>query len=142
MFTGSFIDLKPGAVGNVSATIDTRLRAVLARSFRVDRKPVQRHIAYLGSTSIDGSDRPRFWYQVYTKLDRLGDRLSPADRRKILAIITKKLGEQPPTKAELAAFVPSGFLMYHPPPAARTEKATPAPASWPRLAIGAKRKDA
>jgi endo-1,4-beta-D-glucanase Y len=84
----------------------------LARSFRVNGgKPQQQHIAFLGSISIDGSDRLRFWLQLTMKLDRLSERLSSADRAKILAAITAKLGP-PPTRAELAAFRPSGFLMY------------------------------
>jgi hypothetical protein len=46
----------------------------LVESVRVDGKPVQKHVAFLGSTSIDGADRLRFWYEVTTTLKRLSNR--------------------------------------------------------------------
>jgi hypothetical protein len=81
-----------------------RLKAVLVESVRVDGRPRQKHIAFLGSTSIDGGDRPRFWYQVTTSLDRLANRVSPQDRKRILAAITKRLGEPPPTREQIEQF--------------------------------------
>jgi hypothetical protein len=81
-----------------------RLKAILVESVRIDGKPQQKHIAFLSSTSIDGGDRPRFWYEVTTKLDRLSNRLSPADRKQIVAAIAKKVGGQPMTKAQLVQF--------------------------------------
>ena len=81
-----------------------RLKAVLVESVRIDGKPRQKHIAFLGSTRIDGGDRRRFWYEVTTSLDRLGNRVLPPDRKRIVAAITKRLGEQPPTKAEIEQF--------------------------------------
>jgi hypothetical protein len=81
-----------------------RLKAILVESVRISGKPQQKHIAFLGSTSIAGSDRPRFWHQVTRKLTGLSNRLSPTDREQIVAAISEKLGEQPPTKAELEAF--------------------------------------
>ena len=55
-----------------------RLKAILVESVRIDGKPQQKHIAFLGSTSIDGGDRPRFWYEVTTKLDRLKENVRAA----------------------------------------------------------------
>ena len=54
-----------------------RINAVLVESVRVDGKPRQKHIAFLGSLSIDriGNPPDRFWYDVATRLNR-GRRLS------------------------------------------------------------------
>jgi hypothetical protein len=81
-----------------------RLRAVLVESVRINGKPVQKHIAFLGSTSIDGSDRPRFWWEVTTRLNRLADRLSRQDRARIGETISKKVGGRLLTRSELAKF--------------------------------------
>jgi hypothetical protein len=79
-----------------------RMRAILVESVRIDGQPRQQHVAFLGSTSIDGSDRPRFWRSVTTKLNSMR-RLSPQDRKDIAASIAKKVPGQLLTKAELAA---------------------------------------
>lgn len=81
-----------------------RLKAILVESIRVNGKPVQKHIAFLGSTSIDGGDRPRFWYEVTTCLNRLSNRIAPQDRERIGDAISKKVGGRLMTKAELAQF--------------------------------------
>jgi hypothetical protein len=39
-----------------------RLRAILVETVRIDGKPHQRYLAYLGSVQADRRDRPRFWY--------------------------------------------------------------------------------
>ena len=41
-----------------------RLRAMLVETVRIDGKPRQRYLAYLGSVQADRRDRPRFWYDV------------------------------------------------------------------------------
>jgi|SRR5262249_8051855 len=76
-----------------------RLKAILVESVRVDGKPRHKHIAFLGSTSIDGSDRPRFWREVTTELNRL--QLSSAERARIGAAIAKKVPGKLLTKAQL-----------------------------------------
>ena len=81
-----------------------RLKAVLVESVRIEGKPRQNHIAFLGSTSINGSDRPRFWYEVMRSLDRLGNRMLPQERQRIVAAISKRLGEPSPTRSEMAQF--------------------------------------
>ncbi len=50
-----------------------RLKTILVESVRVNGKPRQKHIAFLGSTTIDsiGNPSPRFWYDVTTRLNRL-----------------------------------------------------------------------
>lgn len=80
-----------------------RLKAILVESVRIDGKPCQRHIAFLGSISIDGSDRRRFWYQVMSHLDRLSNRVPLPERERIIAAIAKKVG-LPLTPAELEQF--------------------------------------
>src|SRR5258708_29036979 len=47
-----------------------RLRAILVETVRIDGKPHQRYLAYLGSVQADRRDRPRFWYGVTRKLDQ------------------------------------------------------------------------
>ena len=72
-----------------------RLKAVLDRrqaTPKVHRVPWH--------TSIDGSDRRSFWHGVTTSLDRLGNRVSPQDRQRIVAAITRRLGEPPPAQIE------------------------------------------
>jgi hypothetical protein len=81
-----------------------RLKAILVESVRIDGKPRQRHVAFLGSTSIDGSDRRRFWYHVTTKLNRLSNRLSPEDRKRIAAAIAQKVEGQLLTKVQVKQF--------------------------------------
>jgi hypothetical protein len=81
-----------------------RLKAILVESVRVDGTPVQKHIAFLGSTRVDRVDRRRFWYDVMAALDRLHNRVSRQERRQISQAIARKLGSRVPTKAELRAF--------------------------------------
>jgi hypothetical protein len=85
----------------------TRLRAVLVESVRVHGKPRQKHIAFLGSIasddSIDGTAGKVFWGAVTQKLERLGNRVSPEERERILASIAAKVGGRP-TDAELEKF--------------------------------------
>jgi hypothetical protein len=79
-----------------------RLRAILVETVRIDGKPHQRYLAYLGSVQADRRDRPRFWYGVTRKLDQC--RLSREQRNRITSAIAKKIGGKVPTKAELKKF--------------------------------------
>jgi hypothetical protein len=79
-----------------------RLRAILVETVRIDGKPLQRYLAYLGSVQADRRDRPRFWYNVTRKLDQC--RLSREERKQITSAIAKKVGGKVPTKAELKKF--------------------------------------
>jgi hypothetical protein len=67
-------------------------------------QPRQKHIKFLGSVRLDGRDRQRFWYDVTTTLNRLGNRVSPDDRKQIEAAIVKRVGGKPMTKAQLRQF--------------------------------------
>src|SRR5262245_531036 len=79
-----------------------RLRAILVETVRIDGKPHQRYLAYLGSVQADRRDRPRFWYGVTRKLDHC--RLSREQRNRIASAIAKKIGGKVPTKAGLKKF--------------------------------------
>jgi hypothetical protein len=85
---------------------DDRLRAVLVESVRIDGKPRQKHIAFLGSIASNslGKPGPRFWYDVTAKLKRLGNRIGPEDYERIIASITAKVGGLAMTEAELEQF--------------------------------------
>jgi hypothetical protein len=79
-----------------------RLRAILVETVRVDGKPHQRYLAYLGSVQAERRDRPRFWYDVTRKLAQC--RLSREERKQITSAIAKKIGGKVPTEAELKKF--------------------------------------
>jgi hypothetical protein len=90
-----------------------RIKAILVESVRVGGKPRQRHVAFLGSMSLWQSDHHlakmnrdtviRFWRRVRGRLDKLHNRITADDRKKILADIAKKIGK-PPTAAQLKAY--------------------------------------
>jgi hypothetical protein len=86
----------------------TRLKAILVESVRVDGKPRQKHIAFLGSIANDkaiaGTAGMRFWSGVTAKLKRLGNRTGAEDYERIVGSIAAKVGGRP-TEAELEQFV-------------------------------------
>ena len=67
--------------------------AVLVESVRIDGKPKQRHIAYLGSFhhEQDVHYRASWWQDVNAKLDALGNRITVEDRLSIEAALAKKV---------------------------------------------------
>jgi len=71
-----------------------RFSAVLVETVRVDGRPRQQHIAFLGSTTVNAKDHLGFWCQVTERLDRLSNRLTPQDRKQIVAAIAKRLGRR------------------------------------------------
>jgi hypothetical protein len=81
---------------------DTHWSAILAESVRVDGAPVQRHIAYLGGITESAikvmAQRCHYWDEASEKLDRLGNRITPADRERIEAAIAEKVPR--PTRDE------------------------------------------
>jgi hypothetical protein len=81
--------------------------AILVESTRVDGKPRQRHVAYLGSVHNVYREqtpyyRAKFWQHMRAKLDSLHNRISSADRRKIEAALAEKV---PPLPADEAAAI-------------------------------------
>ena len=86
---------------------DIRWMAVLAETKRVDGKPQQRHIAYLGGITdsamkID-AQRCHFWDHVSARLDALGNQITPTDRKKVEAAIAKKVPRPTPAQYKDAA---------------------------------------
>ena len=81
-------------------------RAILVESVRVDGKPRQRHVAYLAGFTNSAREQPHeqryIWDCIHERLDRLSNRVSPEDRKRIEAALIEKLGK-PPTKAQRAA---------------------------------------
>jgi hypothetical protein len=86
---------------------DIHWRAILVESVRVDGKPRQRHIAYLAGFTESAVAIPaqqRFlWDHIKEQLDRLHNRISPEDRKRIEAIMVARIGK-PPTKAQRDEF--------------------------------------
>jgi hypothetical protein len=78
-------------------TADIHWRAILVEAVRVDGKPTQRHIAYLGGVTESALAIPfqqrYFWENVEWVLDRL--KLKPEERRKIVTAVAKKVGPPP-----------------------------------------------
>jgi hypothetical protein len=88
--------------------------AILVESTRVNGKPRQRHIAYLGSIdywALNGKNdvqyRAQWWHNISSKLDALGNRVLPENRRKIEAALAKEVPPvpgvpaRPPTPAPI-----------------------------------------
>jgi hypothetical protein len=80
---------------------DVHWAAVIVENIRVNGKPTQRHVAYLAGFTESAVAIPaqqRFlWERIETRFDRLGNRISPDDRRRIKAALSEKIGK-PPTK--------------------------------------------
>ena len=66
-----------------------RLQASLMHTRRVAGKMQSEHIASLGSVDADVSVRERlaFWIEIEERLARLGNRVGPDDRDKIIAAL-------------------------------------------------------
>jgi hypothetical protein len=84
--------------------------ALLVESVRIDGKPRQRHVAYLFSIWHGEEDKlgdrhwqVRWWVEASDRLDELGDRVKPEDRRKIEKALAQKIGHKP-TKPEVAKY--------------------------------------
>ena len=75
--------------------LDVHWRAIVVESVRVGGKPQQHHVAYLASITESAaeivSQRRYFWDKVHDGLDRLANRLSSEDRRRIEAAIALKV---------------------------------------------------
>lgn len=74
-------------------------------SRRVDGKPRQRHVAYLGGICQSAIDldtpyqRGHFWVRVVGRLDQLANQITPEQRRKIETQIAAKV--TPPTSEDI-----------------------------------------
>ena len=83
----------------------TRFKAVLFEEVRIDGKPRQKHIASIASFEEGKLDqisaRSGFWRHARKQLDRIGNKITPADRSKIEAALAQRV--PPTTPAEDAA---------------------------------------
>ena len=76
---------------------DVHWRAILVENVRVDGKPSQRHVAYLGgiTESAINLDTPAqrmfFWDKAGEQLDGLGKKLSVKDRKAIENALASKV---------------------------------------------------
>ena len=95
-----------------------RVRAVLVESVRVGGKPRQKCIAFIASYVPEdrrshhhqGKPQCGFWREVNECLDRLGNRITPADRAKIESAIADRVPrpsreDQERSERERAAFL-------------------------------------
>jgi hypothetical protein len=78
-----------------SCGTDTHWAAILAESKRVDGKPRQQHIAYLGGINDSALELPAhrgyFWQEVTQQLDQLSNRVLKDDRTRIEEAIAEKV---------------------------------------------------
>jgi hypothetical protein len=81
-----------------------RWKASLIENVRVDGKSNQRHVTLLGSfldrPDFGARSRVWFWDNVNVRLNRLGNRVSPQDRKKIEDAIARKVKRPTPEEIE------------------------------------------
>jgi hypothetical protein len=86
---GSLLRTRRHADGSIKQ--DTRWSVILVESVRVNGKPTQRHVAYLASITDSAIEvdhqRLSFWDKITERLDKLGNRISPEDRKSVEAAI-------------------------------------------------------
>lgn len=84
---------------------DTHHAAILVASARLGGNPVQRHIAYLGGITDSGiailHQRCFFWDGITAAFDKLGGKVSAADRKRFETAIAAKVPR--PSKKEYKA---------------------------------------
>jgi hypothetical protein len=84
--------------------VDVHWGAVLIEAVRVDGKPRQRHVAYLGSFTERGIEsvhqRCWFWDRVTVRLHSLSNHLTDEDRNRIITELAAKV--LVPTRQEYA----------------------------------------
>ena len=86
---------KSRAFGGGRDRADTHWAAILAESARVDGKPTQQHVAYLGGITDSAieiaAQRAFFWREVMRQLDQLANRVLKDNRTQIEEAIAKKV---------------------------------------------------
>ena len=102
--------------------------AILVESVRVEGKPKQRHIAYLAGIKEDRlgelTGRCRFYMDVVATLDRLGNQVSAAERKRVETALMRKV--PCPTCQEYQEFNRHVIQVLGP------GYARPVPERWPR----------
>ena len=74
------------------------LTATLVECRRVDGKPRQKVVSYLGSVRLDFVDEHlihhlHFWDSVHDRLDRVGERIDTATRRRIEMKLARRVAK-------------------------------------------------
>jgi hypothetical protein len=117
---GSPLRTRQRADGSVGQ--DVRWNAVLVEAVRVGGKPRQRHIANIGSITesciaVD-TQRRYFWDGVHERLDRLVNRISIEDRRRIEEAIALKVPRLTLEEHDASVEKASGYCVegYEPKP--------------------------
>jgi hypothetical protein len=86
---------------------DVHWNAALIESVRVNGNPRQKHIANLCGFTEHQIKSPYqqiyVWQHAIKTLDRLGNRITPEERRRVEAALAERLGRPKPTKREIAA---------------------------------------
>ena len=86
---------------------DVRRTAIAVESERVDGRPTQRHVAYLGGISESAintlAGQCRFWLDVTNKLDSLGRRMTAEDRESIKEALAERVSR--PRDTQMSAFI-------------------------------------
>jgi hypothetical protein len=81
--------------GPRSGKTDVHWGAVLIEAVRVDGKPRQRYVAYLGGLTEQGIEdvrqRCRFWDRANARLHALSHRLTDQDRNRIVAKLATRV---------------------------------------------------
>jgi hypothetical protein len=81
--------------------LGARWSVIVVENVRVDGKPKQKHVAYLGGFDEAALEwvgwRDQFWMKISKRLDGLANRIPPDDRQMIEAAIAKKI---PPVTPE------------------------------------------
>lgn len=100
-----------------------RWYAILVESVRIDGKPKQRHVAYLGSVHLDQTVHYRawWWHRIGAKLDALGNRIPADDRPRIEAALAKEVPKV--SAADVAAYAQQHGSLDWPGTPPRTKKA-------------------
>ena len=89
-----------------TGTQDVHWAAIVVESVRINGKPTQRHVAYLAGITesrmagVHVHPRRYFWDDVLDGLDRLGNRMSISDRKRIEAAIALKVPRLTPDEHE------------------------------------------
>ena len=98
--------------------------AILVESVRIDGKPKQRHVAYLGSVHLDQTVHYRawWWHRIGAKLDALGNRIPADDRPRIEAALAKEVPKV--STDEVAAYALQHGSLDWPGAPPRPKKAT------------------
>src|SRR6516165_10277451 len=92
---GTVMRLRGRVVRADTRKLDVHWTAILVEASRVDGKPKQEHIAYLGGITESAIEilpqRCYFWDEVTERLNKLSDRITPEERLRIESAIAERV---------------------------------------------------